>query len=274
MKQELQARAEGTGRSSSRGSGLRKGCYSRGEGCGVFVLKRLSDAVADNDHILGVIRGIEVNQSGRAHSITHPHALTQAALFQRVLKNSNIDPNRVNVIEAHGTGTQAGDPHEPESIRSVFSAQRSVNNPLHITSIKANIGHLGAASESAGIAKLLLMFQHQTIPRQSSLHTLNPRITPLENDHTMIGSVSVIWHPAPHGSTRIAMLNNFGAAGSNSALLVEEHQKPVISPGCGRTHFLFGLSAKTDSALESLRSRYLDFLENLGASISQISHTQ
>ncbi|KNZ72615.1 Conidial yellow pigment biosynthesis polyketide synthase [Termitomyces sp. J132] len=248
--------------------------YSRGEGCGVFVLKRLSDAVADNDRILGVIRGIEVNQSGRAHSITHPHAPTQAALFRRVLKNSNIDPNRVNVIEAHGTGTQAGDPHELESIRSVFSAQRTVNNPLHITSIKANIGHLEAASGSAGLAKLLLMFQHQTIPRQISLYTLNPRITPLENDHTIIDSVSVPWHPAPNGSTRIAMLNNFGAAGSNSALLVEEHQKPVVTSNFGETHFLFGFSAKTDSALESLRSRYLDFLENPGASsLADIAYT-
>ncbi|KAH0578257.1 hypothetical protein H2248_004035 [Termitomyces sp. 'cryptogamus'] len=130
--------------------------YSRGEGCGVFVLKRLSDAVADNDRIL------------------------VAALLQRVLENSNIDPHRVNVIEAHGTGTQAGDTNELESNRSVSSAQLSVNNPLHITSIKANIGHLEAASGSAGHAKLLLMFQHQTIPRQISLYTLNPRITPLK----------------------------------------------------------------------------------------------
>ncbi|KNZ71333.1 Conidial yellow pigment biosynthesis polyketide synthase, partial [Termitomyces sp. J132] len=147
--------------------------YSRGEGCGVFVLKRLSDAVADNDRILVVI-------SGRVHSITDPHAPTQAALLQRVLENSNIDPHRVNVIEAHGTGTQAGDTNELESNRSVSSAQLSVNNPLHITSIKANIGHLEAASGSAGHAKLLLMFQHQTIPRQISLYTLNPRITPLK----------------------------------------------------------------------------------------------
>lgn len=78
--------------------------YSRSEGCGMFVLKRLSDALAENDHILGVIRGVEVNQSGKSHSITHPHAPTQAALFERTLRNAGIPADRVNVVEAHGTG--------------------------------------------------------------------------------------------------------------------------------------------------------------------------
>ncbi|KAG6866326.1 Type I Iterative PKS [Blastosporella zonata] len=236
--------------------------YSRGEGCGVFVLKRLSDALAENDRILGVIRGIEVNQSGLAHSITHPHAPTQATLFQRVLQNSNIDPNRVNVIEAHGTGTQAGDPNELDSIRSVFSLQRSADNPLHITSIKANIGHLEAASGSAGLAKLLLMFQHQRIPRQISLQTLNPRIAPLDSDHTIIDTVSAPWHPSSQGLTRIALLNNFGAAGSNSALLLEEHAKPHVAKELDGMHFVFGLSAKDSAGLEKLRCKYLNFLEN------------
>ncbi|KAG6872570.1 hypothetical protein C0995_008721 [Termitomyces sp. Mi166 len=248
--------------------------YSRGEGCGVFVLKRLSDALTENDRILGVIRGIEVNQSGLAHSITRPHVPTQAALFQRVLENSNIDPNRVNVIEAHGTGTQAGDPNELESIRSVFSSHRTADNPLHITSIKANIGHLEAASGSAGLAKLLLMFQHQMIPRQISLHTLNPRIAPLDTDHTVIDITSTPWHPAPNGSTRVAMLNNFGAAGSNSALLVEEHLNPIGVSDPEGTHLVFGFSAKDDSALESLRSKYLDFLENSeGVALADIAYT-
>ncbi|KAG6896291.1 Type I Iterative PKS [Termitomyces sp. T32_za158] len=248
--------------------------YSRGEGCGVFVLKRLSDALAENDRILGVIRGIEVNQSGLTHSITHPHAPTQAALFQRLLENSSIDPNRVSVIEAHGTGTQAGDPNELESIRNVFSCQRTADNPLHITSIKANIGHLEAASGSAGLAKLLLMFKHQMIPRQISLHTLNPRIAPLETDHTIIDSVSAYWHPAPSGSTRIAMLNNFGAAGSNSALLVEEHHKSVVVSDSKGMHLVFAFSAKDVSALESLRLKYLDFLEDSDAAcLADIAYT-
>ncbi|KAG6810939.1 Type I Iterative PKS [Tricholoma furcatifolium] len=237
--------------------------YSRAEGCGVFVLKRLSDAVAENDRILGVIRGIEVNQSGNAHSITHPHASTQASLYRCLLGASNVDPSQVNVIEAHGTGTQAGDPNELESIRSVFSTQRSADNPLHVTSIKANIGHLEAASGSAGLAKLLLMFQHRTIPPQISLKTLNPLISPLHVDHTVIDTVSVPWVPAVGGPTRLAMLNNFGASGSNSAVLLEEYRdrRPDVALHSQGMHLVFGLSAKDNLALERLRSKYLEFLE-------------
>lgn len=80
--------------------------YCRAEGCGLFVLKRLSDAIAENDRIHGVIKGVEINQSGLAHSITHPHPETQAELFERLLTRTNTDPNTVSVVEAHGTGTQ------------------------------------------------------------------------------------------------------------------------------------------------------------------------
>ncbi|KAG5644334.1 Type I Iterative PKS [Asterophora parasitica] len=247
--------------------------YSRSEGCGVFVLKRLSDALAENDRILGVIRGIEVNQSGLAHSITHPHAPTQAALFRRVLENSNVDPSRVNVVEAHGTGTQAGDPNELESIRSVFSVQRSAENPLHITSIKANIGHLEAASGAAGLAKLLLMLQHKRIPRQISLKHLNPRIAPLDSDNTIIDTVNVHWPPSHAGMTRLALLNNFGAAGSNTALLLEEHAASRVREVADQMSYVFGLSAKDDATLEILRSKFLHYLESVEEPLSDIAYT-
>ena len=112
----------------------------------MFVLKRLSDALAENDNILAIIRGIEVNQSANADSITHPHVPTQISLFKRLLASSGVDPLKISVVEAHGTGTQAGDPTELESIRTVLSHNRSSNNPLHVTSVKANIGHAEAAS--------------------------------------------------------------------------------------------------------------------------------
>ena len=142
--------------------------YSRSEGCGVFVLKRLADALAENDQILGVIRGIEINQSGTAQSITHPHTPTQEALFRRLLSCSDISSNSVSLVEAHGTGTQAGDTSELESIRRVLAVDRTSDNPLHVTSIKANLGHLEAASGCASLAKVLLMFQHKVIPQQIS----------------------------------------------------------------------------------------------------------
>ncbi|KAJ4000729.1 polyketide synthase [Lentinula boryana] len=234
--------------------------YSRGEGCGLFVLKRLSDALIENDNIYGVIRGIEVNQSGLAHSITHPHAPTQVALFERVLRNAAIHPSRVNVVEAHGTGTQAGDVNELASIRRVFAAGRTPQSPLHVTSVKGNIGHLEAASGAASLAKLLLMLKHRTIPPQISFDKLNPLIEPLENDSTVILRRATVWKPSHAGSCRLAFLNNFGASGSNAALVLEEH----IHNSCQEFGhpLVFLLSAKDEHALEKLRSKYILWLQS------------
>ncbi|KZP21464.1 putative polyketide synthase [Athelia psychrophila] len=249
--------------------------YSRGEGCGMFVLKKLSDAVAENDTILGVIRSIEVNQSGMASSITHPHPPSQIKLFRKVMENAGIDPSRVGVVEAHGTGTQAGDPCEMESIRAVFSVNRLTQHPLHVTSIKANLGHLEAASGAAGLAKLLLMFQHQTIPRQILFSELNPEIAPLGLDHTVISTSHVRW-PSTRGSNRFALLNNFGAAGSNAALLLEEYQDGSPAAVEFHEHVMLGISAKTEKALMDMRSGYITWLQkpdNAKIALSDIAYT-
>jgi acyl transferase domain-containing protein len=237
--------------------------YSRGEGCGLFVLKRLSDARVENDRILGVIRGIEVNQSGKARSITQPHVPTQIKLFRQLLERTGVTPETVNVVEAHGTGTQCGDVSELESIRRVFAANRSAVNPLHITSIKANIGHLEAASGAAGLAKLLLMLQHRTIPRLISLVNLNPGISELAADYTIIDTESQQWDP-PNEGLRIALLNNFGASGSNCALLLQEYTPPTVLEESAPSTFphIFGISAKTEIALASMRLRIVDWLKN------------
>ncbi|KAJ7634563.1 putative polyketide synthase [Roridomyces roridus] len=256
--------------------------YSRSEGCALFVLKRLSDAEAagEGDRILGVIRGVEVNQSGLAHSITYPHAATQAALFRSVLENSGVDPERVNVVEAHGTGTQAGDPNEVASLRSVLSAKRAAANPLHITSVKANIGHLEAASGAAGLAKLLLMLRHKHIPRQISYspETRNPLISPLEQDHVVIVTEKEgrKWEPSHPGMTRVALLNNFGAAGSNTAIVVEEYVRSSNATSPRDLPLVFGLSAKTPSALQDLRLSYIDWLRSPASApipLSDIAYT-
>lgn len=248
--------------------------YSRSEGVGMFVLKRLSDAVAECDNILGVIRSIEVNQSGLAHSITHPHAPTQANLFRRVLETGGISAHRINVIEAHGTGTQAGDPNELESIRSVFACDRPASNPLHITSVKSNIGHLEAASGAAGLAKLLLMLRHKTIPPVISLKHLNPRIMNLTSDNTIIDTTQAVWTPSEEGTARVALLNNFGAAGSNTAMVVEEYLAPSTEHQL--LHYTFGVSAKDPNTLEALRARIVDWIQDpkhASQSLSDIAYT-
>ncbi|KAI0764750.1 ketoacyl-synt-domain-containing protein [Fomes fomentarius] len=265
--------------------------YSRAEGCALFVLKRLQDALAENDHILGTIRAIELNQSAHARSITHPHVPSQVALFEKLLTAAGASPREVNVVECHGTGTQAGDPAELEAVRQVFGRRGPSNrsseeeeeeeNPLYITSIKANIGHAEAASGAASLAKVVLMMREKTIPRHPSFRRLNPRIAELSGDGVRINTVAVPWTlPSTptsgdsHGSgrKRLALLNNFGASGSNAALLLEEHlDPPRIGPtGSGPgtvTYFVVGMSCRSIAALEERRNAYIKHLER-SASLS------
>jgi acyl transferase domain-containing protein len=255
--------------------------YSRSEGCGLFVLKRLSDAVDENDRILGIIRGVEVNQSGTASSITRPDVDSQQALFLRLMANAGIDPRRVSVVEAHGTGTQVGDVSEMESIRRVFgSASRKAKNPLHVTSVKANIGHLEAASGSASLAKLLLMFRHRTIPKLISVEQLNPLFRQLDGDGIVLDREMKPWQRSEvddEEKPRIAVLNNFGAAGSNSTLLLEEYESDcTIQETEDRLPFVLAISGKTMGAVEALRAQYIKFLnvpQTKGTSLYDIAYT-
>jgi acyl transferase domain-containing protein len=152
------------------------------------------------------------------------------------------------------------------------------DNPLYVTSIKANIGHLEAASGCASLAKILLMFRYNLIPQQISLKVLNPRIAPLASDNTIISTENVPWKPENDRTPRIAFVNNFGAAGSNAALLVEEHlsQKATTLPSSGTTSYLFGLSTKDVPSLEALRLKYVAWLESGGTdgiSFSDIAYS-
>lgn len=235
--------------------------YCRSEGCAAVVLKRLSDAINENDNILGVIKAIAVNQSGQASSITHPHAPTQEKLFHEVLSKANMRHEDVSVVEAHGTGTPAGDPNEIRGIRNVFCKGRSLENPLHVMSIKANIGHCEAASGVASLAKLLLMLKHKRVPPQALLKELNPAIPDLVADGTIISTEPLDWTP-PRGKKRTALLNNFGAAGSNVALLIQEHddaREQRHGLGDSITH-VFGCSARNPELLQQLRESLVSYL--------------
>lgn len=159
-------------------------------------------------------------------------------------------------------GTQAGDQAEMEAIRVAFSQTRSRGNPLHVTSVKANIGHAEAASGAASLAKLILMFHHRTIPPQISLKQLNPRIPDLMKDFIEVNYESSPW--APQSNRRLASLSNFGAAGSNVAVILEE--PPVLSSRCPTTTlraFILGLSCDSEAALHKLRAAYLDHIDCL-----------
>lgn len=188
--------------------------YCRAEGAGLVVLKKLQDAVRDGDSIWGVIPGIATNQGGLSSSITVPSPAAQQKLYRKVLEQSGLREDQVTYVEAHGTGTQVGDPLEMDSLRSVFGST-SRQNRLHIGSIKGNVGHSEPAAGVAGLLKVLSMLQNGKIPPQANFNLLNPKIPSLDRDGIAITRTSVPWNSA----FRAALVNSYGAAGSNGALI-------------------------------------------------------
>ena len=175
------------------------------------------------------------------------------------------------MAETHGTGTQAGDTNELFSIRKAFCAGRDPSNLLHLTSIKANIGHSEAVSGGAALAKLLLMMKHREIPPQISLNTLNHKMQELGTDGAVISRDGAVW-PRHLSYPRLALLNNFGAAGSNSALILQEygdnksddeHEDPDQDQS-----YMLGFSARSDTALLQYRDALISHLQKPIESVS------
>jgi acyl transferase domain-containing protein len=252
--------------------------YCRAEGAGAVVVKKLSYAAKEGDHIYGVIRGICINQCGTAKSITHPHAGTQEALFKQVLNISRVTPESISVVEAHGTGTQAGDFAEVSSLKAVFDSSAFTSrrsSPLYLSSVKGNLGHAEAASGIAGLAKLLLMMEKQAIPPQASHNKANPRLKLQESRRLHVPTQLQEWSLEPFQPARRALLNNFGASGSNVALILEEYQPPVAETKLESiTHHTFTLSGKNLNTLDSLRSDYIEKLSgSFNATIQDVCYT-
>ena len=214
--------------------------YCRGEGGGLVVLKRLSDAIRDNDHIISVIAGSAVNQNANCVPITVPHTSSQGNLYERVTAQAGVTPNKVTFVEAHGTGTPVGDPIEMESIRRIFGgAERET--PLIVSSAKGNIGHLEGASGVVALIKANLQMEHRLAPRQALFKTLNPKIPALEPDNLCIPTSNL----ALSGERLVACVNNYGAAGSNAAMIILE------APGKGAGH-----QTKSETSISSRPKKF------------------
>jgi acyl transferase domain-containing protein/acyl carrier protein/SAM-dependent methyltransferase len=229
--------------------------YCRADGVGLVVLKPLQDAVADGDQILGVIPASGTNQGGLSTTITVPHSPAQVALYRGLLHKAGVEADQVSYVEAHGTGTKVGDPVEMASIREVFGGTKRAST-LHVGSLKANIGHSETSAGVASLLKVLAMIKHKSIPPLAGFGILNPEIQPLTPDKISIASEVVPW-AAP---IRIACVNSYGAAGSNSALLCCEwpQQQHVGAPNENRAPYPVFLSAESKESLrylaDSLRS--------------------
>ncbi|MCK6562456.1 SDR family NAD(P)-dependent oxidoreductase [bacterium] len=246
--------------------------YVRGEGCGMIVLKRLSQAQADGDNILAIIRGSAVNQDGRSNGLTAPNGPAQEAVMRAALANAGVAPHEVQYLEAHGTGTSLGDPIEVRALGNVLREGRDADHPLVLGSVKTNFGHLEAAAGIAGLIKVVLALQHGEIPAHLHFTKLNPLIS-LQEIPAVIPVTSQSW--SRNGGVRLAGVSSFGFSGTNAHVILQEWAavrpgegeaggvivaSPETSAAANDSHLLT-ISAKSESALRQLAQRYGIFLE-------------
>lgn len=194
--------------------------YVRGEGCGIVVLKLLSQAVKDGDSILALVRGSAVGQDGRSNGLTAPNGRAQQAVVRQALENAGVLPESVSYVEAHGTGTSLGDPIEVEALKSVLMPNRSSEQVCWLGSVKTNIGHLEAAAGIAGFIKVVLSLQHREIPPHLHLKQLNPYIS-LEGTSFSVSTECQPWDVQPK-ERRLAGVSAFGFGGTNAHMVLEE----------------------------------------------------
>ncbi|KAH9227190.1 hypothetical protein K456DRAFT_1754413 [Colletotrichum gloeosporioides 23] len=240
--------------------------YCRGEGVGVVVLKSLSAALEEDDNILGVVLGSATNQNHEGGPIVVPSAKSQANLLRKVMDLANVTREDVSYVEAHGTGTSVGDPIEVSSLREAFGGA-SRTSKLYFSSIKGNIGHAEGASGAAGLIKTLLMLKNSRIPPQASFQSLNPNIPTLAPDKMEIPRQLTPWD----ARDRIACVNNYGAAGSNSVVMIrnaptnESHLGVLDEQPVAPSKWPLILSASTEESLSQYAQEVLDLVRRVGS---------
>ncbi len=227
--------------------------YVRGEGGAVLVLKRLSDAIANDDQVLAIVRGSAVNQDGRSNGLTAPNGLAQQEVIRAALEQAGVTADQLSYIEAHGTGTPLGDPIEIEALTAVL-AQSPTDEPCYLGSVKTNIGHLEAAAGMAGLIKVVQAIQHQELPPHLHLSQLNPYIS-LADTRLVIPTERQSW---PTGARpRIAGISSFGFGGTNAHIVVQEAPRSqALQEQNDRPLHLLTLSARTEQGLRELALRF------------------
>ncbi|KAK5198467.1 polyketide synthase [Exophiala xenobiotica] len=253
--------------------------YCRGDGVCTVIMKRLDDAMADRDPILGVIRGIGTNHSAEAVSITHPCAENQSFLFDKVLKECNVPCNEVNYVEMHGTGTQAGDGIEMESVTSVFAPRqnrRRPDQPLYVGAVKSNIGHGEAVSGVSALIKVLMMLQKSKIPPHTGIKKqINKNFAPDLKERNVNIAFQPTPFPRPAGGKRTVFINNFSAAGGNTAMLLQDGpevpKEPTADP---RSTHVVTVSAKSLASFKKTLAKYEAYLaSNPNVGLTDLAYT-
>lgn len=240
--------------------------YCRADGVGSVVIKRLEDAVADNDNILATILAGTTNHSANAISITHPHAGAQKDNYTQVMQQAGINPLDVSYIELHGTGTQAGDAVEAESVTDIFAPRKPLRRSdqrLHLGAVKSNIGHGEAAAGIASLLKMLLIYQKNQIPPHVGIKTeLNPTVPKdLEKRNVGLALQNINW-PKKKGKLRYAVVNSFGAHGGNTTVVFEDApEKKKIGTDPRLTHAV-ALSARSKISLRANIEALISYLDD------------
>jgi acyl transferase domain-containing protein/acyl carrier protein len=246
--------------------------YVRSEGCGILVLKRLSDAVRDGDRVCAVIPSSAVNQDGASSGLTVPNGGAQQRLIRAALARAGLAGGDVDYLEAHGTGTPLGDPIEVQAAAAVYGAARDVDRPLLIGSVKTNIGHLEPASGVAGLIKVVLSLQHEVLPQSLHFETPSPHI-PWDSLPVRVVDKAIPWQG--NDRPRRAGISSFGFTGTNAHVLIEEAPRQsatadeystgdvaVASESDARHEpvNVLPLSARSSRALVALAQRYGEWL--------------
>ncbi|WP_243443951.1 type I polyketide synthase [Asaia prunellae] len=238
--------------------------YGRGEGCGIVVLKRLSDAERDGDKIHAVIVGTGVNQDGRTPTLTTPSEEAQRSLILDVLSKAGLTPDDVGYVEAHGTGTPVGDPIEVNALGKSIGQRRDPETPLLIGSVKANIGHLEGAAGVAGLIKAILCLNKRSIPPQANLPELNKTIPFAELGIKVVeGELTKL---PSSGSNSFIGVNSFGYGGTNAVAFLRSpsfgSNPDNTEAVCPDKTLLLPLNAMAEVATQRLAISYLEFLRS------------
>lgn len=253
--------------------------YVRGEGVGIVILKALSKAEADGDHIYGIIRGTAENHGGRANTLTSPNPNAQRDLLVKAYRNANIDPRDISYIEAHGTGTALGDPIEIEGLKLAFNTLYEDRGLVQtqkaycsIGSVKTNVGHLESAAGMAGVMKVLMAMKYQMLPGNPHLQNPNAYLQ-MENTPFRLQKETTAWI-SENNKPRIAGISSFGFGGANAHIIMEEYQPLAKVVYASEEPAIIPLSAKNKLQLQQQLKNLKNYLElNPNGNLHDIAYT-
>ncbi|WP_052411981.1 type I polyketide synthase [Streptomyces mutabilis] len=248
--------------------------YGRGEGCGLVVLKRLSDARRDKDTVYAVIRGGAVNNDGESSGLTIPNGRAQKSVLEQALKNAGLTADVVDYLETHGTGTLLGDPIEIDAVNQVYGRAHSAENKLMLGAVKGNIGHLESAAGVASLIKAALVLHHGAVPPIAGLQELNPRIQPMSQALTF--PTSALSWPAKPERPRHVGVSSFGFSGTNAHMILSEAPAGTADGDGGRDlpSSLLTLTATDENKLVRQIRLFDEYLaDNPDASVEDLCYT-